>query len=157
MNSKNNYYQPGVNIELTKQIQVAKMISEYNDSTQHDIVERQFDTNGNVIRDYKKELDVYIKDEITNVLPNVDNSVFNAWKIFKNRQKSELNKMPAQTQLNRYNNFDFPYVAKSAQKFDKSIIRGKPQRTRIKLTSDNDPFKLNIHVWLFRPIMNFLF
>lgn len=156
MNSQSNYYQPGVNIELTKQVQVAKMISDYNESTQHDIVERQFDANGNVIRDYKKELDVYIKDENTNVLPNVDNSVFNAWKIFKKKQESEMNPMTITLPQDRYTDFNFPYVAKSAQKFDKKLIQGKPQRNRIRLTSST-PFKLNIQVWLFKPLFNFLF
>lgn len=157
MNFQNNYYQPGVNIGLTKQVQLAKMISEYNESIQHDIVERQFDVDGNVIRDFKKELDVYINDEITNVLPNIDNSVFNAWKKFKEKQKSEVNEISIQMPAKKYNNFDFPYMAKPAQKFDKSIIQGKPQKIRVKLTSENNPFKLNFKVWLFRPMLNFLF
>ena len=69
------------------------------------VIHREFDEYGDVIRDYKKELEAYVKDEEENMLPQVTADYFNSFQrayIYRETQKDFVSDVQVVPQLPRY-------------------------------------------------------
>lgn len=70
-------HKKGFNEELSNIAKSALLLKRLNKVKT--IVERQFDEYGDVIRNYREELEAYVKDEEENLLPQVTSDYFNSF------------------------------------------------------------------------------
>lgn len=56
------------------------LTNQYNGYSKTSEIQREFDSSGNVIRNYKKELEILSKDEQNHILPSLDNSYFDSFR-----------------------------------------------------------------------------
>ncbi len=76
-------YRTGLNKNLINSINILSLTKQYNENKSSEGIINSFDAKGNVIRDHKKELDILVKDEENNILPNIELSYFDSFRLKK--------------------------------------------------------------------------
>lgn len=71
------------NKSLADLARIQILTDEYNGHSKTTEIQREFDSSGNVIRNYKKELEILSKDEQNHILPSLDNSYFDSFRKHK--------------------------------------------------------------------------
>ena len=84
-------HRKGFNQELSEQARVKLLIQ---GQTGIKTFAREFDADGNVVRNYKNELDLYVKDEQDNLIPQVGGEYFNAYQKFQLHLKNKNDYLP---------------------------------------------------------------
>ena len=94
-----------VNKQIVEQLQALKSASEdkalddYFDNKQKDILAIKYDAQGNVVRDMRKEYDLYNEMDSLRFLPNVDSDYFKSYETYEHFRstapfKPDVNKVP---------------------------------------------------------------
>jgi hypothetical protein len=78
----------GINNNLANEARVQLLMDYYNERKHSKVLLLEFDEKGDVKRDFKKELDTYCEDELKNILPQVDVSIFDSHRRFQKQQHS---------------------------------------------------------------------
>lgn len=154
-----NNYQPNVHSGHVNEVMMARMRKQINSNNDHTGLVQQFDAEGNVVRDYKKELEVYHQDEINNqVLINVDVKIFESFnKVQDHIVKAQVPKVKSIiTERDRLEARKYLDYVKGS--FNTKLIEGKSSRPKklIKQNSVNFNFRFNFNLnRVFKPILSF--
>ncbi|OQA45799.1 MAG: hypothetical protein BWY47_01909 [Bacteroidetes bacterium ADurb.Bin302] len=86
-----NDHKKGFNQNLADRARTILLLKRYSTVG---FAKREFDEYGDVVRDYKKELEIYASDELINLLPQVSGEYFHSCQSYHLYRKKHINDVP---------------------------------------------------------------
>lgn len=86
-----NDHKKGFNQNLADRARTILLLKRYSTVG---FAKREFDEYGDVVRDYKKELEIYANDELTNLLPQVSGEYFHSCQSYHLYRKKHIADSP---------------------------------------------------------------